>query len=164
MRVCFGNCDNIWHQNEETSVAKAKRLLERGNCYMVLTVSYTGGKLSSSVRPFCLWHGAVEVSSYYYYYWWWWWWWLFSSRAWIWGECSTIHSRPAIFFFFFKVEISSRTLISLFRPGSVHSGSVSWDDCDRVFPDELRLSSFPDRFPHFARKAAWSAHSDFVGS
>ena len=27
--------------------------------------------------------------------------------------------------FFFKVEISSRTLIPLFRPGSVHSGSTS---------------------------------------
>ena len=37
--------------------------------------------------------------------------------------------------FFFKVEISSRTLIPLFRPGSVHSGSANWDDCDFVFPD-----------------------------
>ena len=53
------------------------------------------------------------------------------------------------FFFFFKVEISSRTLIPLLRPGWVHSGSVSWDDCDWVFPDELRVSSFPDRFPHY---------------
>ena len=44
--------------------------------------------------------------------------------------------------FFFKVEISSRTLIPLFRPGSVHGGSASWDDCDRVFPDELLVSSF----------------------
>ena len=32
------------------------------------------------------------------------------------------HSPPALFF---KVEISSRTLIPLFMPGSVHSGSVS---------------------------------------
>ena len=54
----------------------------------------------------------------------------------------------AFFFFFFKVEISSRTLIPLFRPGSVHSGSASGDDCDRVFQDELCVSSFPDRFPH----------------
>ena len=45
---------------------------------------------------------------------------------------------------FFKVEISSHKLIALFRPGSVHSGSASWDDCDQVFPDELRVSSFPD--------------------
>ena len=51
-----------------------------------------------------------------------------------------------LFFFFFKVEINSRTLLQLFRPGSVHSGSARWDGCDRVFPDELRVSSFPDRF------------------
>ena len=48
-------------------------------------------------------------------------WWLFSSRASIWGECSTIHSLR----FFFKVGISSRTLMPLFRPESVHSGSAS---------------------------------------
>ena len=37
------------------------------------------------------------------------------------------HSFPAcaFFFFFFAVEISKRTLILLFRPGSVHSGSAS---------------------------------------
>ena len=68
----------------------------------------------------------------------------FSWLARIWGDCSTIHSPPA-FFFFFKVEISSRTLIPLFRPRSVHGGSASWDDCDRVFPDDLRVSAFPDR-------------------
>ena len=33
-------------------------------------------------------------------------------------------------FFFFKVEISSRTLIPFFRPGSVHSDSASRDDCE----------------------------------
>ena len=60
--------------------------------------------------------------------------------------------------------ISSGTLIPLFTPELVHSGSVSWDDCNRVFPDELRVSSFPDRFPHSAWTAAWSAHSDFDGS
>ena len=32
--------------------------------------------------------------------------------------------RPLLHFFFFKVEISSRTLIPLFRPGPVHSGSA----------------------------------------
>ena len=84
----------------------------------------------------------------------------FSSRARILGEYSTIHSRPALFI----MVISSRTLIPLFRPGSVHNGSASWDDCDLVFPDELRVSSFPDRFPHYAWTAAQSAHSDFVGS
>ena len=58
-----------------------------------------------------------------------------------------IHSLHALFF---KVEISSRTLIPLFRPGSVNSGSASSDYCDRVFPEELRVSSFPDRFQHYA--------------
>ena len=38
----------------------------------------------------------------------------FSSRARILGECSKIHFPPAAFFFFFEVEISSRTLIPLF--------------------------------------------------
>ena len=53
-------------------------------------------------------------------------------------------------FSFFKVEISSRTLIPLFRPRSVHSGSVSLDDCGQVFPDKLRVSLLlPDRFPHY---------------
>ena len=49
-------------------------------------------------------------------------------------------------------------------PGSVHSGSASRDDCGRMFPDKLRVSSFPYRFPHYAWTAAWSAHSDFVRS
>ena len=41
-------------------------------------------------------------------------------------ECSTIYSPSALFFFFFfKVEIRSRTLIPLFSPGSVYSGSSS---------------------------------------
>ena len=33
-----------------------------------------------------------------------------------------------------------------------------------MFPDKLRVSSFPDRFPHYVRTAAKSAHSNFVGS
>ena len=41
------------------------------------------------------------------------------------------NSLPACaFLYFFLVEISLRTLFPLFRPGSVHSGSASWDDCD----------------------------------
>ena len=48
------------------------------------------------------------------------------------------------FFFLFLVQISSCKLSPLFRPGSVRSGSASWDDCNRVFPDDLRVSSFPD--------------------
>ena len=58
----------------------------------------------------------------------------------------------AFFFFLLKVEISSRTLIPLFMPGSVHSASASRDHCDRVFPDELRVRSFPYRF----RNNAWT--------
>ena len=87
----------------------------------------------------------------------------FSLRARIQGECLTIHSLHALFFPFFfpKVEMSSHMLIPLFRPGSVQSGSVSWDDCDRVFPDGLRVRSFPERFPHPAWTAAQSAHSNF---
>ena len=41
----------------------------------------------------------------------------------------------------------------IFRPGSVHSGSTSWDNCVRVFPDKLRVSSYPNRFPHYV----WTA-------
>ena len=39
-------------------------------------------------------------------------------------------------------------------PGSVHSGSVDWDDCGRKFPDKLRVSPFPDRFSYYASKHA----------
>ena len=63
----------------------------------------------------------------------------FPSLARILGECSVIHSLPALFVFVFvEVKISSRTLIPLSRPGLVHSGSVSSDDYGRVLPDELR--------------------------
>ena len=48
----------------------------------------------------------------------------FSSLARILEECSTVHSPHALFLFCFKVEISSRTLIPLCRPGSVHSGEL----------------------------------------
>ena len=88
----------------------------------------------------------------------------FSSRARILGECSTIHSPPTRFLYFLWVEISLCTLIPLFTPGLVHSGSASWDDCYRVFPDELRVSSFLDRFPHYAWTVPYSAHSNFIGS
>ena len=54
----------------------------------------------------------------------------FSSLARTLGECSIIHSLPALvflllLFFFFEVEIGSHTLIPFFRPGSVHSDSSS---------------------------------------
>ena len=85
----------------------------------------------------------------------------FFSPGRIWGECSTTHFPLALFvvvFCLFLVEISSRTLNPLFKPESVHSGSASWDDCNRVLPDELRVSSFPDRFPHYTWTAAMSRH------
>ena len=59
-----------------------------------------------------------------------------------------------LFVCLFKVEISSRTLISLLMPGSVHSGSASFDNCGRMFPDKLLVSSLPDRFPYYAWTAA----------
>ena len=74
------------------------------------------------------------------------------------------HSFPGCAFFFFEVEISSCTLIPLFKPGSVHSGTASWDDCGKMFPDKFRVSSIPDRFPHYAWTPAQSAHSNFIGS
>ena len=57
-------------------------------------------------------------------------------------------------FFVFEVEISWYTQDPLFMLGSVHSGSASRDDCGRMFPDELGVSSLPDRFPHYAWTAA----------
>ena len=43
------------------------------------------------------------------------------------GECSTVHSPPALLFsfFFFDEEISLCMVIPLLVPGSVHSGSAS---------------------------------------
>ena len=80
-------------------------------------------------------------------------------------EGSTNHSPPAHFCcLLVLVEISSHEPISLFLPGSVHSSSASWDDCERSFPDQLRVSAarFLGRFPHYAWTAQ-SSHSDFVG-
>ena len=75
---------------------------------------------------------------------------LFSSLARILWECLTIHYSSVIFFFFFEVEISSSTLIPLFMPRSVHSGSASWDDCGQMLLDKLCVNFFLDRFPHYA--------------
>ena len=62
------------------------------------------------------------------------------------------------------VEIKSCTFFPFIWPGSVHSGSASWDDCGKMFPDELCVSSFPDRLQHCASTVALSAHSNFFGS
>ena len=74
------------------------------------------------------------------------------SHARVLGECLTIHSLPVLFFF--KVEISLHTLIPLFMPESVHSGSASLDDHGQMFPYKLCARSIPDRFPHYAWTAA----------
>ena len=71
-----------------------------------------------------------------------WWWWSFPQVRGFWENDNSFPACAC----FFKVEIRSHTVIPLFRPGSVHSGSASWDKCGRVFPDELRVSSFSDRF------------------
>ena len=77
----------------------------------------------------------------------WWWSWLFLACEEFGRMVDNLFPACAFFFlFFFKVEIRSRTLIPLLRPGSIHSGSASSDDCGRAFPNKLRVSSFPDRF------------------
>ena len=58
----------------------------------------------------------------------------FSLHERILKECLTIHSPPALFFL---VEIRSRTLIPLFRPGSVHSSSASWATESEVYKKHL---------------------------
>ena len=87
---------------------------------------------------------------------------FFSSLMRFWGECSTI-SRLLFFFSFWNGDKLAHTN-STFMPVSVHSGSASWDDCGRKFLKKLPVSSFPDRFPHYAWTAAYPAHADFVGS
>ena len=89
-----------------------------------------------------------------------WWWCLFPH---LWGFGDNVQPFiPHLRFCFLKWRLAC-TLMPLFRPGSVHIGSASCDDCDQVFPDKLRVSLFPDRFPHYAWTAAESAHSDFTG-
>ena len=66
-------------------------------------------------------------------------WWCFVKIMWWWcGFFLLSHT-----FFFFKVDICLHVPIPPFRPGSVHSGSATWDDCWKAFPDELCASSFP---------------------
>ena len=56
----------------------------------------------------------------------------FSSLSRTLGDGLKIHSPPALYYYFLEVEISLCTPIPLCRPGSVHSGSASWDDCGSV--------------------------------
>ena len=62
--------------------------------------------------------------------------------------------RLFLFCLFLKWRLARAHYFHSFMPGSVHSGSTSEDDCGRMFPDKLRVSSFPDTFPHYARTAA----------
>ena len=85
----------------------------------------------------------------------------FSSLSRTLGDGLKIHSPPALYYYFLEVEISSCTPIPLCRPGSVHSGSASWDDCGSPLTSCV-WAHFPDRFPQYAWTAK-SAHSNFVG-
>ena len=82
-----------------------------------------------------------------------------SSLASILGECSTMHSLPALKKE--EVEINKRTLNPLFTPRSVHSGSVSWEDCSWMFPNKLYVGSFLDILT-LCLDSGIVAHSNFV--
>ena len=70
-----------------------------------------------------------------------------SSLATIFGEGFTIHFLPTYFFFFWSGVQLARTPVPILRPGSIHSGSASLDDCGLVFPDEFRMNSFSWQVP-----------------
>ena len=59
------------------------------------------------------------------------------------GKGSMDHSPPALFILFLSGNQFTHTGSTLLGPGSVHSGSVSWDDCGQALPDKLQVSSFP---------------------
>ena len=81
----------------------------------------------------------------------------FSTLVRILGERSTIDSPPALkmFFLYWSWDWFAHTNSTPHARGSVHSGLASWDDCGQMFPDKLRVSSFPDRFPHYALTEAY---------
>ena len=69
------------------------------------------------------------------------WWHLIRPRMWgFWGKFWQI--IPCLFFFFLSGDQLTHTCNIFFRPGSVHSGSASWDKCGWAFPDKLCVSSF----------------------
>ena len=59
-----------------------------------------------------------------------------------------------LFVCFFEVKISSRTLIPLFCQDQSTVAQRTETTVTEIFPDELRVSSFPGWFPHYARTAA----------
>ena len=68
------------------------------------------------------------------------WWLFFLTCEDFWGN---VHWVIPYLCFLLELEISLHALIPLFRLGSVHSGSVSWDRCWPMFPEELCVSLFP---------------------
>ena len=65
----------------------------------------------------------------------------------LWGFLENVQPFiPCLCFFFFQVEISSCTLISLFRPGPVHSGSASRDDQQQLNALNSRLWQSSEMF------------------
>ena len=54
--------------------------------------------------------------------------WFFPCLQGFWDNVRPLLPCLRFFLFLFKVEISSRTLIPLYTPGSVHSGPTSWDN------------------------------------
>ena len=76
----------------------------------------------------CKWNLHLKATCAGWPHWWWDWRCLFPCIWGFWGKLWWFIPYMH-FFFFFKVEIIWHTKIPLFRLGSFHSGSVSWDDC-----------------------------------
>ena len=86
------------------------------------------------------------------------WWWLFPRLRGFWENVRPFIPRLRFFFFFFEVEISSRTLIPLFRPGSVHSDSAKKSQHakltleKKILPPGFELATFRPRVQLFTNK------------
>ena len=63
------------------------------------------------------------------------------------------------FFLLLKWKLAHAHQFHSFSQDQFRNVLASRDNCGQVFPDELRVSSFP----HYAW-TTWSAHSDFIGS
>ena len=109
------------HENK-----KNWRRVYKVSCYSARTCSFCTGAIYTSKDISA--EGGLGAG--------YWWWWLF-PRLWGFGENVQPFISHLQFVSFFEMEISSHTLILLFRPGSVHSGSASWEDCGWVVPDKF---------------------------
>ena len=65
----------------------------------------------------------------------------FALHAKILVEGLTNYSLSALFFLISENQFMC--INSTLQPGSVHSGSVSCDNCGQTFPDELHVILFP---------------------